>query len=123
MQTKKPIMIQRICIAPIPVGCDWWCRTGPGGTAAFALPLLQQPSENPSGAFVVVLIPTRELAYQNRWAMQSAWKKNWDEMMRYMMTQNFGTRPHVIIATHQDDFGSFLQQFEVLGIYQVSAIQ
>lgn len=66
MSFRKPTPIQQACIPAIlegrnVMGC---AETGSGKTAAFALPILQQLSEDPYGVFAVVLTPTRELAVQ-----------------------------------------------------------
>ena len=44
--------------------CIGGAKTGSGKTIAFAAPMLTKWSEDPSGMFVVVLTPTRELAMQ-----------------------------------------------------------
>ncbi|KAJ2234788.1 putative RNA helicase [Coemansia sp. RSA 1722] len=66
MAITQPTEIQRACIQPILRGQDiiGGAKTGSGKTAAFALPILQQLSEDPYGIFAVILTPTRELAYQ-----------------------------------------------------------
>lgn len=66
MGFKKPSPIQAECIPAIlhqrdVLGC---AETGSGKTAAFALPILQELSQDPYGIFAVVLTPTRELAMQ-----------------------------------------------------------
>lgn len=66
MGFKKPTPIQAECIPAIMnqrdvLGC---AETGSGKTAAFALPILQELSQDPYGIFAVVLTPTRELAMQ-----------------------------------------------------------
>ncbi|CAM9229967.1 unnamed protein product, partial [Ectocarpus fasciculatus] len=66
MGFKKPFPIQQHCIPAIlqkrdVMGC---AETGSGKTAAFALPILNELSEDPYGIFGVVLTPTRELAMQ-----------------------------------------------------------
>ncbi|KAJ2387068.1 putative RNA helicase [Coemansia sp. RSA 2603] len=66
MSITQPTEIQRACIPAILSGRDviGGAKTGSGKTAAFALPILQQLSEDPYGVFAVVLTPTRELAFQ-----------------------------------------------------------
>ncbi|KAJ1722521.1 putative RNA helicase [Coemansia erecta] len=66
MSITQPTEIQRACIPAILGGRDviGGAKTGSGKTAAFALPILQQLSEDPYGVFAVVLTPTRELAFQ-----------------------------------------------------------
>ena len=65
-----PTPIQSAVIPAILRGADVWAsaQTGSGKTAAFALPLLQNLSDNPRGRgrFVraLILVPTRELAAQ-----------------------------------------------------------
>jgi ATP-dependent RNA helicase DDX49/DBP8 len=66
MGFKRPTPIQQACIPAIlegrnVMGC---AETGSGKTAAFALPMLQQLSEDPYGIFGIILTPTRELAVQ-----------------------------------------------------------
>ncbi|CAE7579589.1 DDX49, partial [Symbiodinium microadriaticum] len=66
MGFKQPTPIQQACIPAIlegrnVMGC---AETGSGKTAAFALPMLQDLSEDPYGIFGIILTPTRELAVQ-----------------------------------------------------------
>lgn len=67
---KEPFPIQKEAIPVILEGKDVLAiaKTGSGKTAAFVLPILQKISENPhkirSGASVLILVPTRELAAQ-----------------------------------------------------------
>jgi len=66
MGLTKPTEIQRECIPEILAGndCIGCAKTGSGKTAAFALPIIQQLSEDPYGIYALVLTPTRELAFQ-----------------------------------------------------------
>ncbi|PHH50622.1 ATP-dependent RNA helicase DBP8 [Ceratocystis fimbriata CBS 114723] len=66
MAIKRPTGIQKGCIPEILKGrdCIGGSRTGSGKTVAFAVPMLQKWSEDPSSIFGVVLTPTRELALQ-----------------------------------------------------------
>ncbi len=49
----------------------WQAQTGTGKTASFALPLLQNLSKNREGIQAMILTPTRELAIQVAWEIQS----------------------------------------------------
>lgn len=61
-----PTEIQRACIPPALAGraVIGGAKTGSGKTATFALPILQELSDDPYGVFAVILTPTRELAFQ-----------------------------------------------------------
>jgi len=61
-----PTPVQSSCIPQILMGKNVVgnAETGSGKTAAFALPILQRLSEDPSGIFALILTPTRELAIQ-----------------------------------------------------------
>lgn len=63
---KVPSPIQQNCIQEILNGNDviGAAKTGSGKTFAFALPILQKLSEEPTHNFALVLTPTHELAYQ-----------------------------------------------------------
>lgn len=63
---KEPTAIQTECIPEILKGkdCIGAAKTGSGKTFAFALPILQKLSEEPTHNFALVLTPTHELAYQ-----------------------------------------------------------
>jgi ATP-dependent RNA helicase DDX49/DBP8 len=66
MAITRPTGIQKGCIPEILKGrdCIGGSRTGSGKTVAFAAPILQRWSDDPSAIFAVVLTPTRELALQ-----------------------------------------------------------
>ncbi|PSK60211.1 ATP-dependent RNA helicase DBP8 [Elsinoe australis] len=66
MAITHPTGIQAACIPEILQGrdCVGGSRTGSGKTIAFAAPILQQWSQDPSAIFAVILTPTRELALQ-----------------------------------------------------------
>lgn len=66
MGFRRPTDIQKACIPAVLEGRDVMgcAETGSGKTAAFALPILQDLSQDPYGIFCVVLTPTRELALQ-----------------------------------------------------------
>ena len=66
LSITTPSEIQEHCIPPILNGQDvvGSAKTGSGKTAAFALPIIQQLSQDPFGVFALVLTPTRELAFQ-----------------------------------------------------------
>src|SRR3954467_4095607 len=67
---EEPTPIQAAAIPPVLAGKDvlGCAQTGTGKTAAFALPILQNLSQNPAkkpGAIrALILSPTRELAVQ-----------------------------------------------------------
>lgn len=66
---EEPTPIQKAAIPPLMAGRDLLgqAATGTGKTAAFALPLLQRIGRTPAvpmKPFVLVLVPTRELAVQ-----------------------------------------------------------
>ena len=58
---KSPTPVQYYCIPKILNGQDiiGCAKTGSGKTAAFALPIIQQLSEDPYGIFALILTPTR----------------------------------------------------------------
>ncbi|XP_036331117.1 probable ATP-dependent RNA helicase Dbp45A [Rhagoletis pomonella] len=64
LKTSTPI--QQNCIPAILNGrdCIGAAKTGSGKTFAFALPILEKLSEEPTSHFALVLTPTHELAYQ-----------------------------------------------------------
>lgn len=66
MAIRRPTAIQKGCIPAILNGhdCIGGSRTGSGKTVAFAVPILQAWSADPSAIFALVLTPTRELALQ-----------------------------------------------------------
>lgn len=66
MGYKRPTPIQSQCIPAILNGRDviGCAETGSGKTATFALPILQNLSEDPYGIYCLTLTPTRELAMQ-----------------------------------------------------------
>lgn len=85
---KQPSEIQRECIPYALQGKDiiGLAQTGSGKTAAFALPILQALSNDPSGLFACVLAPTRygappcgssdvlqRIGVPNRGAVLGAW--------------------------------------------------
>lgn len=61
MAIKRPTGIQKGCIPEILNGrdCIGGSRTGSGKTVAFAVPILQRWSEDPSAIYGLVLTPTR----------------------------------------------------------------
>ncbi|CAK7568111.1 MAG: Putative RNA helicase [Sporothrix epigloea] len=66
MAIRRPTAIQKGCIPAILRGhdCIGGSRTGSGKTVAFAVPILQAWSADPSAIFALILTPTRELALQ-----------------------------------------------------------
>lgn len=108
MAIKRPTGIQKGCIPEILKGrdCIGGSRTGSGKTVAFAVPILQKWSEDPTAIFAVVLTPTRELAlqiYEQFKAISSpqSLKAILITGGSDMRTQAIalGKRPHVVIAT------------------------
>lgn len=63
---KQSTPIQEACIPAILEGkdCIGAAKTGSGKTFAFALPILEKLSEEPTSHFALILTPTHELAYQ-----------------------------------------------------------
>ncbi|XP_005182432.1 probable ATP-dependent RNA helicase Dbp45A [Musca domestica] len=63
---KQATPIQQACIPSILDGkdCIGAAKTGSGKTFAFALPILEKLSEEPTSHFALILTPTHELAYQ-----------------------------------------------------------
>lgn len=103
-----PTPVQANCIPPILAGRDviGCAQTGSGKTAAFALPILHALSKDPYGPFVVVLTPTRELAFQiadqfnvfgSSMGVRSAVVVGGVDMLKQAL--ELQARPHVIIAT------------------------
>lgn len=108
MAIKRPTGIQKGCIPEILKGrdCIGGSRTGSGKTVAFAVPILQKWSEDPSAIFGVVLTPTRELALQiyeqfRAIAAPQSLKVILITGGSDMRPQAIalGQRPHIIIAT------------------------
>lgn len=108
MQINNPTEIQRSCIPEILKGrdCIGGSRTGTGKTVAFAVPILQQWSEDPYGIYAIVITPTRELALQiyeqftalgAPQALKTALVTGGTDMRT--QAQALAKRPHVVIAT------------------------
>ena len=104
---KSPTAIQESCIPEILSGkdCIGAAKTGEGKTFAFALPILQKLSEEPTHNFALVLTPTHELAYQISEQFLVAGQPmglrvcvvsgGTDQMLESLKLQN---RPHIIVA-------------------------
>lgn len=85
--------------------CIGAAKTGSGKTFAFALPILQQLSEDPISHFALVLTPTHELAYQISEQFSVAGQTmgvrvcvvagGTDQMIESQKLQN---RPHIVVA-------------------------
>ncbi|KAF5716604.1 ATP-dependent RNA helicase DBP8 [Fusarium mundagurra] len=108
MAIKRPTGIQKGCIPEILKGrdCIGGSRTGSGKTVAFAVPILQKWSEDPTAIFAIVLTPTRELALQifeqfkaisSPQSLKAILVTGGSDMR--MQAIEIGKRPHVIIAT------------------------
>ncbi|PNY27899.1 ATP-dependent RNA helicase DBP8 [Tolypocladium capitatum] len=108
MAIKRPTGIQKGCIPEILKGrdCIGGSRTGSGKTVAFAVPILQKWSEDPSAIFALVLTPTRELALQIYEQFQAI--SSPQSLKAILVTGGsdmraqaiaLGKRPHVVIAT------------------------
>ncbi|CAO1315564.1 unnamed protein product [Diamesa hyperborea] len=104
---KSPSPIQQQCIPEILAGrdCIGAAKTGAGKTFAFALPILQKLSEEPTHNFALVLTPTHELAYQISEQFLVAGQPmglrvcvisgGTDQMLESLKLQS---RPHIIVA-------------------------
>lgn len=108
LHIKTPTAIQSTCIPQILAGrdCIGGARTGSGKTIAFALPILQQWSEDPFGIFALVLTPTRELAIQisDQFAalgatMDLKFTTVVGGLDMLEQSNSLAKRPHVVIAT------------------------
>uniref|UniRef100_A0A0D2XDY5 ATP-dependent RNA helicase DBP8 n=1 Tax=Fusarium oxysporum (strain Fo5176) TaxID=660025 RepID=A0A0D2XDY5_FUSOF len=108
MAIKRPTGIQKGCIPEILKGrdCIGGSRTGSGKTVAFAVPILQKWSEDPTAIFAIVLTPTRELALQifeqfkaisSPQSLKAILVTGGSDMRTQAI--EIGKRPHVIIAT------------------------
>ena len=85
--------------------CIGAAKTGAGKTFAFALPILQKLSEEPTHNFALVLTPTHELAYQISEQFLVAGQPmglrvcvisgGTDQMLESLKLQS---RPHIIVA-------------------------
>lgn len=104
---ESPTPIQEACISEILAGkdCIGAAKTGSGKTFAFALPIVQKLSEEPSGFFALVLTPTHELAYQiseqflvvgKSMGLKVAVISGGTDML--LESQNLMKRPHVVVA-------------------------
>lgn len=102
-----PTPIQEACIPEILAGkdCIGAAKTGSGKTFAFALPIVQKLSEEPSGFFALVLTPTHELAYQiseqflvvgKSMGLRVCVISGGTDML--LESQNLMKRPHVVVA-------------------------
>ncbi|XP_031630319.1 probable ATP-dependent RNA helicase Dbp45A [Contarinia nasturtii] len=104
---KKPTPIQTNCIPQILNGldCIGAAKTGSGKTFAFALPILQKLSEEPTHHFALILTPTHELAYQISEQFSVVGQTmgvrvcvvagGTDQMIESQKLQN---RPHIVVA-------------------------
>jgi len=81
-------------------------QTGSGKTACYSLPILQQLAADVYGVFALVIVPSRELAYQAAeqfWAFGSSIQVRvsivvgGEDMMK--QSQELSSAPHVVIAT------------------------
>ncbi|XP_055609213.1 probable ATP-dependent RNA helicase Dbp45A [Uranotaenia lowii] len=104
---RRPTPIQQACVPEILSGrdCIGAAKTGSGKTFAFALPILQKLSEEPTSNFALVLTPTHELAYQIAEQFNVAGQPmgvkvcvvtgGTDQLLEAQRLQN---RPHIIVA-------------------------
>lgn len=104
---KAPTPIQTECIPGILEGrdCIGAAKTGSGKTFAFALPILQKLSEEPTHNFALILTPTHELAHQISEQLLVAGQPmnlrvcvvtgGTDQMLESLKLQS---RPHIIVA-------------------------
>ncbi|KAJ7228722.1 DEAD-domain-containing protein [Mycena pura] len=108
MSIRTPTVVQAACIPPLLQGrdCIGNAKTGSGKTIAFALPILQKLSVDPSGIFALILTPTRELAFQiaEQFAVLGGPLNAHAAVVvggMDMMTQalELRNRPHIVVAT------------------------
>ncbi|KAI5928438.1 P-loop containing nucleoside triphosphate hydrolase protein [Camillea tinctor] len=108
MAIKRPTAIQRECIPEIIKGrdCIGISRTGSGKTVAFAVPIMQKWSQDPSSIYAVVLTATRELALQIFEQFKAISSPQGLKVILVtggadMLSQatSLAQRPHVVIAT------------------------
>ncbi|KFB51001.1 AGAP005130-PA-like protein [Anopheles sinensis] len=104
---RRPTPIQVECIPRILQGqdCIGAAKTGSGKTFAFALPILQKLSEEPTANFALVLTPTHELAHQIAEQFIVAGKPmnarvcvvtgGTDQLLE---SQKLQARPHIVVA-------------------------
>lgn len=86
---KQATPIQQACIPSILDGkdCIGAAKTGSGKTFAFALPILEKLSEEPTSHFALILTPTHELAYQ----VSLPWKVFIISHNNFLFFTDFGT--------------------------------
>ena len=105
---RYPTRIQKSCIPKILSGCDCigGSRTGSGKTVAFASPILQAWTKDPSAIFAVILTPTRELALQifeqisalgSRQGLRCVLVTGGADRTRQAL--ELERRPHIVVAT------------------------
>ena len=108
LSISHPTRIQSACIPPILAGhdCIGGSQTGSGKTAAFAVPILQNWSEDPSSVYAVILTPTRELALQiheqiiglgTRRGLRCALVTGGADMRQQAL--ELSRKPHIVVAT------------------------
>jgi ATP-dependent RNA helicase DDX49/DBP8 len=105
---SKPTPVQENCIPAILEGrdCVGVAKTGQGKTFAFAIPILQQLSEDPFGIFALILTPTRELALQIGDSFRTLGRPMGLRLEVVVggrdtvrQSQDLARRPHVVVAT------------------------
>nr|XP_019536690.2 probable ATP-dependent RNA helicase Dbp45A [Aedes albopictus]XP_019543103.2 probable ATP-dependent RNA helicase Dbp45A [Aedes albopictus] len=104
---RRPTPIQEACIPRILEGqdCIGAAKTGSGKTFAFALPILQKLSEEPTSNFALVLTPTHELAYQIAEQFSVAGQPMGVKVCvitggtdQLLEAQRLQSRPHIVVA-------------------------
>ncbi|EEH19945.2 ATP-dependent rRNA helicase RRP3 [Paracoccidioides brasiliensis Pb03] len=105
-KTPTPIQTEAIPLALQGRDLIGLAETGSGKTAAFALPILQALMDKPQSLFGLVLVPTRELAYQISEAFEAlgslisvrcAVIVGGMDMVPQAIA--LGKKPHIIVAT------------------------
>ncbi|CAN1263203.1 DEAD-box ATP-dependent RNA helicase 36 [Linum perenne] len=108
---KRPTPVQSHCIPKILAGRDvlGLAQTGSGKTAAFVLPILHRLAENRYGVAVLVITPTRELAFQlaeQFHALGSSLQLKCSVVVGGMdmltQSQNLMKRPHFLVLDEAD---------------------
>ncbi|XP_062550090.1 probable ATP-dependent RNA helicase Dbp45A [Armigeres subalbatus] len=104
---RRPTPIQVACVPRILEGqdCIGAAKTGSGKTFAFALPILQKLSEEPTSNFALVLTPTHELAYQIAEQFSVAGQPMGVKVCvitggtdQLLEAQRLQSRPHIVVA-------------------------
>jgi ATP-dependent RNA helicase DDX49/DBP8 len=119
LHITTPTIIQQKCIPRILQGENLVgiAETGTGKTACYCLPTLQLLTKECYGIFGLILLPTKELAFQVfeqfrvfstlfGWESEIAWIVGGDKWL--MQSQTLARRPFIVVATP----GRLLQHLE-----------